>query len=156
MERGSIPEMSVTEKKILLIQTAFPGDLILATPLFEAIKEMDKTVFLSLVTHPKNAALFEHSPFVDDLVLYDKSGSEKGLLPFLRLVGKIRKERFDIALIPQPSLRSALIACFSGAGRRTGFARSWCSFMYPDSVDVAGVRHEVARNRKRWERWGGC
>ncbi|MFQ6103481.1 MAG: glycosyltransferase family 9 protein [Candidatus Glassbacteria bacterium] len=147
--------MKKSLKKVLVIQTAFPGDLVLATPLLESIKKMDEMTHLALVTIPKNASLFENSPFVDDLLLYDKSGAEKGIIPFLRLVMRVRREKYDIAFIPHPSLRSALLARFGGVGKRIGFAGRWCSLLYTKSVDADGLSHEVERNLRLLESLGG-
>lgn len=133
-------------KKLLVIHTAYPGDLILATPLFEALKSSDRTLHLSLLTLPGNAGIFDNNPFLDDVVVYDKKDRDRGVVPFLRLVMAIRRRRFDAVLVPHPSLRSALLAVFAGIGRRIGFAHRWCAFLYTESIRVMSGMHEVERN----------
>lgn len=133
-------------RKVLVIQTAFPGDLILLTPLLEALKAGNDPVHLSLLTLPGNTGLFENNPFVDEILTYDKKGTEKGLVPFLKLVLCLRKKRFDTALIPHPSLRSALLAFLGGIPERLGFAHRQCAFLYTNRVDTRGTVHEVERN----------
>jgi heptosyltransferase-2 len=133
-------------KKVLIIHTAYPGDLILSTPMFESIKSADETVHLSLLTLPQNAELFSNNPFVDDIIQYDKRATGKSVISFLRLVIEIREKGFDTALIPHPSIRSALLAVLGGISRRVGFANRWCSFLYTDSVDARSANHEVERN----------
>jgi heptosyltransferase-2 len=133
-------------KKLLVIHTAYPGDLLLLTPLLEVLKSMDPALRLSLLTIPGTAGLFHNNPFLDEVVVYDKRGRDRGIIPFLRLVREVRKKKFDAALIPHPSLRSALIALFGGVRTRAGFAHRWCSFLYTERIDVKGARHEVERN----------
>ncbi len=133
-------------KRILVIHTAFPGDLVLATPLFESLKGSRDSVHVSLLTVPSNRVLFENNPFVDEVIPYEKRGRERGVLAFLRQARSIRKRDFDTAVIPHPSLRSALLALFGGAGKRIGYSHRWCSFLYTDRVDAAGAGHEVSRN----------
>ncbi len=134
--------------RILVIHTAYPGDLILTTPLFEALKSSDPAMSLTLLTIPTNAGLFTNNPFVDHIITYDKQGSEKGIFPFLRLVRKIRHMGFHTAIIPHPSLRSALFTFLGRIPERVGFSSRWCSFLYTRRVTVSDDDHEVERNLK--------
>jgi len=133
-------------RKVLVIQTAFPGDLILLTPLLEAVKAGREPVHLSLLTLPGNAGLFDNSPFVDEILTYDKKGTERGFIPFLKLVQGIRKRKFAAAIVPHPSLRSALLALLGGIRIRFGFAHRVCAFLYTERVETKGTAHEVERN----------
>jgi heptosyltransferase-2 len=142
-------------KHILVIHTAFPGDLVLATPLLESLKASDVDSRIVLLTIPSNSVLFENNPFVDEVIPYDKRGTERGVLSFIGKVRALRARGFDTAVIPHPSLRSALLALLGGIRTRIGFSHRWCSFLYTDRVDAGGSDHEVARNLLLAEAAGG-
>lgn len=133
-------------KNVIVIHTAFPGDLVLATPLFESLKRSDASLHVTLLTLPQNSVLYENNPFVDAVVTYDKRGRDRGVIAFLKLIRTLKSSGFDTALIPHPSVRSALLALLCGAKRRIGFSHRWCSFLYTDRVDACDVGHEVTRN----------
>jgi heptosyltransferase-2 len=67
-------------------------------------------------------------------VIYDKRGRERGLRPLLRLIGRLRKGKYDLVVSPHRSLRSALIARFSGAPVRLGFQSGGGGWAYNRGV----------------------
>jgi heptosyltransferase-2 len=65
--------------RTLVIHTAFPGDLILATPLLDRLRREPDQEWLGLLTRPACAPLFQGDPRLDDLLVYDKRGADAGL-----------------------------------------------------------------------------
>ena len=132
-------------RKILLIQTAFPGDIILTTPLVNALKKVFPESYLTVMTTPQGAQLLKDSKSIDSLLSYDKKGRDKGILNLFRLIRTIRKERFDLCLSPHLSSRTALIAFASAAETRVGFSDASLSFLYNEKVLKNKELHEVER-----------
>ncbi|MDT8317987.1 MAG: lipopolysaccharide heptosyltransferase II [bacterium] len=132
-------------KKILLIQTAFPGDVVLTTPLVNALKKVFPESYLTVMTTPQGVQLLKDSKSIDSLLSYDKKGRDKGLLSFFRLLKDLRKEQFDLCLSPHPSSRTALMAFASSAGTRVGFSHASLSFFYNKKVLRNKDLHEVER-----------
>ncbi|UCE66850.1 MAG: lipopolysaccharide heptosyltransferase II [Candidatus Zixiibacteriota bacterium] len=130
-------------KKIIVIQTAFPGDVILATPVFEALKDMAPGCFLAAVIRPESYPLLKDNPHIDDILIYNKYGNERGLKGIIRISRLIRD--YDWAVIIQRYLRSALIAYLAGIKRRTGFGSSGFRFLYTEKKPYHENRHEVLR-----------
>lgn len=130
-------------KKIVVIQTAFPGDVILATPVFEALKNVGPECFLAAVIRPESYPLLKDNPYIDEIILYDKYGNDRGLKGIIR-VCKLIKD-FDWAIIVQRYLRSALIAYFAGIKKRTGFQSSSFKFLYTEKIPYEKNIHEVLR-----------
>ena len=135
-------------RKILVLQTAFAGDLILAAPLARGIKDAFKESEVHFLVIPETAVLLKHNPFVDKVWIYDKRGSEKGIGPFLRLMRKLSHEEFDLAVVPHRSLRSALLVFGARIPRRVGFDKSAGSIFFTDIVPYIKNLHEVERNFK--------
>ncbi len=132
--------------KILLIQTAFPGDAILTLPLIQKIKMKYEQSTLKVLCIPQTKILFEFSPYVDQAITYDKKSNEKGFGGFVNIIGKVRNEKFDLIISPHRSTRSSLIAFLSGAKKTISFDKSAASFLYTELKHYHSEWHEVKRN----------
>lgn len=126
--------------KVAVIQTAFPGDVILCTPVFESLKSAGH--FVVAVVRPQAESLIKHNPYIDTIISYDK---KDGLISFLRTVTQLCMAGCDTALILQRYYKSGLLAVYSGIGRRTGFDKAPAKFLYTDEVHYDKNQHEVER-----------
>lgn len=133
-------------EKILIVQTAFLGDVILTTPLIKAVKKIYPHSFLSFLLIPETREVLANNPGLDEIIIYDKRDKEKGI-PFLfSLVKKIKNKKFDKALIPHRSLRSASLCFLSKIPQRIGFDTSTGSFLFTRKVRYQKSQHEIERN----------
>jgi len=126
----------------LVIQTAFLGDVVLTTPLLDAVAARHGPV--DVVTTPAAAPLIETHPAVRRVIPYDKKGRDRGLKGLLRLTRTLRAERYDWAYLPHRSLRTALLVRLARIPRRVGFDDGWPRF-YTDARPRPKTGHEVDR-----------
>ena len=126
----------------LVIQTAFLGDVVLTTPLLEALATRHGPV--DIVTTPAAASLVETHPAVRRVIPYDKRGADRGLPGLLRLVRTLRAGRYDVAYLPHRSLRSAALAWLAGIHKRVGFEDGWRS-LYTERHSRPTQGHEIDR-----------
>jgi heptosyltransferase-2 len=132
--------------KILIIQTAFLGDVILTTPLIKAVARkypQSKIIFLLI---PQTRKLLQNNPHLEEIIVYDKKGKEKGVFGFLKLVKAVKSTEFDLALIPHRSFRSALLAYLAGIPQRIGFDKSSGAFLFTQRTKYVQSQPEVKRN----------
>ncbi|MEK7851928.1 MAG: lipopolysaccharide heptosyltransferase II, partial [Deltaproteobacteria bacterium] len=134
-----------TYKKILVVQTAFPGDIVLTTPLFKALKKRFPESKLTLLTTPSGDELLRDIKEIDSLITYDKKGKDRGMSGFAGLVGQLRDGRFDICFSPHRSYRTALLLYGAGIPVRVGFSGASLSFLYSRKIYRDPSRHEVER-----------
>ncbi|MDI6736317.1 MAG: lipopolysaccharide heptosyltransferase II [bacterium] len=132
--------------KIIVIQTAFIGDVVLATPLLETLAKGLPEAQLTVVTTPQGKEILDGNPAISKIIVYDKKGKDKGLLKFFEMVEKIKRERFDLAVIPHRSLRSSLLAYLAKIPRRVGFNTSDGAFLFTTKIPYHRDKHEVERN----------
>jgi len=133
-------------RNILVIQTAFIGDVILTLPLVQSLRKMFRDAKLSFLAIPSAAGvLFDH-PDLNEVITYDKKGKEKDIRSLFRLIGKMRDRHFDVALVPHRSLRSAALARFAKIPTRIGFSTSGAKFLFSRVVDYKSEEHETKRN----------
>lgn len=133
-------------KKILVIQTAFIGDVILTTPLLEVIAREFKEAQLSVVVTPQGKEILNGNPDISEIIVYDKKGKDKGIIKFCEMVKKIKAKGFDLSIIPHRSLRSSLLVYLSQIPKRIGFNTSAGSFLLTNKVHYLRNKHEVTRN----------
>jgi heptosyltransferase-2 len=133
-------------EKILIVQTAFLGDVILTTPLIKATKKIYPDSYLSFLLIPETKDVLANNPKLDEIIIYDKRDKEKGIADFFSLVKRIKSKSFDKALIPHRSLRSASLCFLSKIPKRIGFDTSAGSFLFTNKVKYQKNQHEIERN----------
>lgn len=134
--------------RILIIQTAFIGDVILATALLESLHRQFEGVRLDILVRKGNEGLFENHPYIHEVLVWDKkSGKYKSLFGLLK---KIRKSRYDLLVNLQRYATTGLLTLLSGAGIRVGFDKNPLSFGFDRKIPhkfEEGV-HETVRNHR--------
>jgi heptosyltransferase-2 len=125
---------------------AFPGDIVLALPLLQALRAQQEVSSVAMVVTPSAAGLLENHPSVDEVIVYDKRGTDRGISGVLRLSRRLRARQYDVALVPHRSLRSAVAAFLAGISRRVGFTTSAGRWLLTDRVQYNRHDHEVQRN----------
>jgi heptosyltransferase-2 len=128
--------------KIVVVQTAFLGDVVLTTPLFRAIKRVYPDSHLTALVTPAAAPLLEADPHLDVLLTYDKKGGD-GLGD---VVLRVKGLRFDWLVSAHRSHRSGLLSLLSRIPVRVGFSDAALSWTYNRRVDRPRAAHEVDRN----------
>ncbi|HVP36977.1 MAG TPA: lipopolysaccharide heptosyltransferase II [Terriglobales bacterium] len=132
--------------KILIIQTAFLGDVVLTTPLIKAVRKKYPQAKIFFLLIPQTKELLRNNPNLDGIIVYDKKGEEKGIFGFLNLVKKIKSSEFDLAIIPHRSFRSALIAFLARITQRIGFDKSSGAFFLTQKIKYIQNQSETKRN----------
>lgn len=132
--------------KILVVQTAFPGDAILTLPLLQEIKKNYTSAVLDVLCIPSTTIIFSSSPIVDNIIEFDKKGKDKNFFALFRLIKKLRREKYKIIFSPHRSVRSSIITFFSKPEYSCSFDKSALSFLYKKTVKYRNNWHEVRRN----------
>lgn len=145
-------------KKFLIVQTAFIGDVVLATPLIEKLRRFYPDATLDVLVRRGNEGLLKNHPHLRQVLVWDKKGGKYRNL--WRLLRAIRRERYDEVVNCQRFAASGLLTAFSGAKNTVGFSKNPLSWLFsrrlPHHIGQpeAGVthlfglpyQHEVARN----------
>jgi heptosyltransferase II len=126
----------------LVVQTSFLGDTVLTTPLLAQLANRGP---VDIVTTPAAAALLANHPAVREVIPYDKRGADRGLWGLWRLARRLRKARYDVALLAQGSWRSAALALLAGIPSRIGFSTSAGRWLYTKRVAYRDDMHHAAR-----------
>ncbi len=138
--------MTQEVERILVVQTAFLGDVVLTLPLVQILKIFFPSSDLDIVVVPRSAELLQNHPAFSEVIPYDKHGKDSGMKAFVRLVKKFRSKKYDLAFIPHRSLRSALLVRLSNIPIRIGFTKSAGKFFFTKSALYDKNPHEIERN----------
>jgi len=134
-------------QKILVIQTAFIGDVVLATAMLEALHQNNPTASISILVRKGNEALFEAHPFIHELLVWDKHQNKYG--HWLQLLFTIRQNQFDAVINVQRYAATGLWTALSGAKMKIGFDKNPFAFLFTNVIAhqaVGNGLHEIERN----------
>jgi heptosyltransferase II len=132
--------------RLLLVQTAFLGDIVLTTPLLAAARARFPEAYLAFLGTPAGCALLTGLAGVDRFYSYDKRGGESGWGGLKRKAAELAAGRFDTAISAHRSVRTAWLLREAGIARRIGFATTPLPWLYPERVSWDPRAHEVTRN----------
>ena len=130
---------------ILIIHTAFIGDIVLSTALVSKIKEKYPDSDIYYLTTPLGKEILKNNPKIKEIIVYDKRGKDKGFGAFISFVRKIRKLKIDVCLTPHRYLRSSILSLLSGASIRVGYDIASLSFVYNKKIKYDKTKHEVEK-----------
>ncbi|MCL4478602.1 MAG: glycosyltransferase family 9 protein [Deltaproteobacteria bacterium] len=130
---------------ILIIQTAFLGDIVLTIPFLRVLRSHFKNAEILLLTTPVGEELLNDQDVADRIIIYDKNGRERGLKSYAAKIKEIKAYNFDTVISPHRSMRSGTIALFSGAKNRVGYSIPSLIPFYNVRVKRDKLQHEVDR-----------
>jgi heptosyltransferase-2 len=133
-------------KRYLVIQTAFIGDAVLTLPLAQVLKKVDVEASVDVLVIPRTSELFSNHPAINQVLVFDKRGKDSGLAGLRRFAHFIAGTKYDVALVPHRSIRSALLPWLGRIPSRIGFDRSAGWFLMTQTVRYDPSMHEVKRN----------
>jgi len=131
---------------VLVLQTSFLGDTLLTLPLIDTLRERFPIERLSLLCLPLGRELLQDHPAIDEILLYDKRGGDRGVAGLRRRAAALRAKGFTLAITPHKSFRSALLLFLAGIPTRVGFRESRGWFLFNRRARRDSARHDVERN----------
>jgi heptosyltransferase I len=105
-------------EKICLIRTSAVGDTVHALALANGLKKGDPDARLTWVIQTVCHEMVMHQPCVDEFITFDRKTGARGWADLIR---QLRRQRFDLAVIPQVSAKVSLISLFARAKVKLGF-----------------------------------
>lgn len=132
--------------RILVIQTAFPGDSVLALPFIQEVRRMHPGHEIDVVCSPVSQEIFSHSPAVSVVHPLEKRGEHKGLGGMLRFASRLKEEEYGKVFSLHRSFRTTMLVNLISAGESTGFDTASMAFLYDRRVAYEHREHEVKRN----------
>lgn len=133
--------------KILVVRTDRMGDALLNIPAIRALKQSFRS-FVVLLAAPAAKQLLEGMPEIDQILPFNEAQWNRDIFTRLRFLRQAHKEKFDLAVILNPTKGFHILTYLAGIPRRLGYARKW-GFLLTHKIEdkkYLGQKHEVEYN----------
>ena len=156
--------MTSTYKNILVINTMHIGDLMLVTPALRTLRANYPKAHIALLTDKPLVDLVRCNENIDECILIDKHGRDKGILALIRFIRQIRKRHFDLVINYHRNERASAIASFSGGKKIVGYAQPffhrffdhWMPNLAMADTPKDKVMHQTLCHLKVLQEAAGC
>jgi len=135
-------------KRILITRTDRLGDVVLSTPVISALRRAYPDAFLAFMVRPENRDVVDGDPCLNEVITYDKYGSEKSFVKTVAFSRMLRRKKFDVAIALHPTNRTHIMLFLAGIPDRIGYDRKmgWLLTRRVPHRKQEGTRHEVDYN----------
>ena len=130
--------------RILVIQTAFIGDVVLATALLENLHAAYPVATIDILVRGGAQELFIDHPYINEVHVWDKKKNKYQHL--FQIIQTIRRIKYDVVINVQRYLATGIITVLSGAKKTIGFDKNPLNFLFSEVVAHsfgAGAGHET-------------
>lgn len=133
-------------QKILVIQTAFIGDVVLATGIIEKLHQHYPEAAIDFLVRKGNEGLLLNHPFLHKVLIWDKKKNKYANL--LKLLKQIKHNKYDKLINVQRYATTGFLTAFSKAKETIGFDKNPLSFLFSKKIthNFKEGTHETERN----------
>lgn len=136
-------------QKFLVIQTAFIGDVVLATGLVEKLHQHFPDAQIDFLLRKGNEGLLKDHPFIHEVLIWNKK--ENKWKNLLRMRREIRRRQYDKVINIQRFASTGWLTAFSGGKETIGFDKNPFSRLFNKRIkhhigEKGVVQHETERN----------
>jgi len=121
----AVYEECLTQPRILIWKLSALGDVILSTPSLRAIRRQYPQARITLVVGRGAYEVVARCPYLNDIIVYDRAGKDRGLRGHFNFVRRLRRSRFDLSVDLQNSRKTHLMAWCAGISIRAGYRRKY-------------------------------
>ena len=128
----------LTKKRILIWKLSALGDVILVTPSLRAIRRQFPHSHITLAVGRAAYEVIARCPYVNDILIYDPRGKDRGLHRFFAFIHRLKQDQYDLSIDLQNSRRSHILAFLAGIPVRVGYRRK-CGWLLSRAVRLPRV-----------------
>ncbi len=142
--------------RILVTRADRLGDLVISTAVFPELRKKFPRAWIAALSFTENRAVLEGNPSLDQVLLYDKKGSEKGIFGNLFFARRLAALHFDIVIHLHATNRMHVTAWLARIPRRIGWDRrlTWTLTHVFHDHKSEGKKHEGEYNFELLEALG--
>ena len=162
----AVYEEAMETLNILVIKIGAIGDVILSVPSLKGIRAKYPKAKIKVLVGTQSREVLGRCPYIDDKIVCDLKGKDRGIIGLWRLGKELRRSSFDIVIDLQNSKSSHILAALSFAGLRYGYDNKKLSFLLnkkirDDAPHLDPIEHQFRTLRmagikpqdKRLELW---
>lgn len=134
----SVYQEALDIERILIIKLSALGDILLITPSLRAIRSQFKKAKIYCLTSLAGSQILQNCPYLDEIIIYDHRGQDKGAKALIEIGAKLRSISFDKVIDFQNSKRSHILSFLSLAPNRYGYDNKKLSFLINKKIEDKG------------------
>ncbi len=136
--------------KILLIRLDHIGDLLMTTPALRALRIAYPKAEIHLLVKEATAEVLELNPNINRIITFNApwtiaKGKKATRGDIIRLISRLRKEKYDSVIDFRADPREALLSLFTGAPYRLGYGARGGGFCFTHPGEYNPQDHEIHR-----------
>lgn len=140
-----------TIKRILVRGPNWLGDAVMCEPALRGLRSLFPDAQIALLVKPGVADLFAGHPALTRVLTYDTKGRHAGLSGKWALVGQLRRQGFDLAVLFQNAFEAAFLTFLAGVPRRYGYATDGRSLLLTNPIAAPDRHTSVHQVRYYWD-----
>lgn len=113
----------IEAKNILLVRTDRIGELVLTTPAIVAVRQHFPRAKITIIVNSSSVEAVEEAPFIDSIIKFDPKADYNNLFRRLDFCRSIKKAKFDLAVMFNPSKFFNILTFLAGIPVRVGYDR---------------------------------
>jgi lipopolysaccharide heptosyltransferase II len=132
-------------QKILLIRTAYIGDVIMTLPMLKPLKERFPDAAITFLTSSGGREIVLNNPYVNDILVYEPFWFYAGsFIEYLKFLRQLRRRRFDLVIEARADIRDILFLVLpSRSGAKLSYAVGGGGCLLSHVVPFEKVKHKV-------------
>ena len=138
--RSTRPFVAEETSSILLVETAFLGDVVAMTPLLKMVRQRFPEAQIDVLVERRNSPLLQFEERIDTLQAVNTSQ----FISLLQMVLALRRNAYDLVICVSPGVRNSLISLLAGRCWAVGYLvnYSWNTSFFNDfhAVMIGGKR----------------
>jgi len=140
---GRIPPEDVRD--ILVIRTAYIGDVVMTLPILKPLRELYPRARIAFLTASGAVDVLKGNPFVDEVIAYDPPWfypSSTSAWP--EFINRMRRRTFDLVIETRADIREILLLAWPlKANYRVSYDVGGGGYLLTHCVPYPGLRHKV-------------
>lgn len=125
----AVYEEALKTINILVIKISAIGDCILSVPSLRAIRAKFPSANIKVLIGLQSRQVLDRCPYINDRIVCDFKGKDKGPAGLWKLAGELRRNNFDITIDLQNNKKSHIISFLTFAPFRYGYDNKKFSFL---------------------------
>lgn len=130
----AVYEEAIKSLNILVIKISAIGDCILSVPSLRAIRAKFASANIKALIGIQAREVLDRCPYINDKIVCDFKGKDKGLAGLLKLARRLRGDYYDIVIDLQNNRKSHILAFLTYAPLRYGYDNGKLSFLLNKKV----------------------
>lgn len=136
-------------KNILVIRTAYIGDVVMTLPVLKPLKELYPSAKITFLTNFRSIELLKNNPYVDEILVYNAfwfypQSIRTSLKEYFRFLKILRSKHYDLAIEARGDIRDIFLILYASKSTcRLSYNVGGGGYLLTRVVPYKKVKHRI-------------